>query len=230
MIKFGTRTRTFWNSSTSKKGFTGKVAVFSSWDVFPYILNRERSGLYINSDTDSLNFKSPSLQLINQMQNLSSRPLGLRTDLLTYFAGKEYLEAYSPRVLYIAWDETDDFAHLGYYDQYINSAHAEDGMIGDLWRTLQSIPQYKDKTTLIITCDHGRGDRVKDEWKDHGTNIGDSGGIWIAVMGPDTPAEGEMLTKTQLYQKQCAATMAALLGFDFHPRVGQAGPVRTIAP
>lgn len=226
-----------WNKNVNvlefinrQQGFTGRVAVFSSWDLFPYILNRNRSGIYINSDTDALNFRSPSLQLINQMQSLSSRPLGLRTDLLTYFAGKEYLETYAPRVLYIAWDETDDFAHLGLYDQYINSAHAEDAMIGDLWNTLQSLPQYKDKTTLIVTCDHGRGDRVKDEWKDHGTNIGDSGGIWLAVIGPDTPAEGEVTTRTQLYQKQWASTMAALLGFDFRPQVGQADVVRTIVP
>ena len=213
-----------------QKGFTGKVAVFSSWDVFPYILNRERSGIYINADTDTLNFKNASLQLINQEQALSSRPLGLRTDLLTYFAGKEYLEAYGPRVLYIAWDETDDFAHLGLYDQYINSAHAEDGMIRDLWNSLQSLPQYKDKTTLIVTCDHGRGDKVKDEWKDHGSNIGDSGGIWLAVIGPDTPPAGEVTTQTQLYQKQWASTMAALLGLDFRPQQGQADPVRTIVP
>ena len=213
-----------------QKGFTGKVAVFSSWDLFPYILNRERSGIYINSDTDPLDFKNPSLQLINQMQTLSSRPLGLRTDLLTYFAGKEYLKYYAPRVLYIAWDETDDFAHEGRYDQYIHSAHAEDGMIGDLWNTLQSIPQYKDKTTLFVTCDHGRGDQVKDQWKDHGTNIGDSGGTWMVVIGPDTPAMGEVRTETQLYQKQWASTMAALLGFTFRPRAGQADPVSTVIP
>lgn len=213
-----------------QNGFGGKVAVFSSWDLFPYILNRERSGIYINSDTDTLNFKGPSWQLINQMQTLSSKPLGLRTDLLTYFAGKEYLEEYAPRVLYISWAETDDYAHAGSYDQYINSAHAEDGMIGDLWKTLQSIPQYRNKTTLIVTCDHGRGDQVKDQWKDHGTTIGDSGGIWLAVIGPDTPAEGEVSTRTQLYQKQFASTMAALLGFDFRPQYGQAVSVRTIVP
>ncbi len=46
---------------------------------------------------------------------------------------------------------------------------------------------------------------MKDEWKDHGTNIGDSGGIWLAVIGPDTPAEGEAWPRTQLYQKQWGA-------------------------
>ena len=224
-----------WNRNTNvleflnkQKGFTGKVAVFSSWDVFPYILNSRRSGIYINSDVDTLRFAGKELQVINQEQFLSSRPLGLRPDLLTYFAAKEYLKAYTPRVLYIAWDETDDWAHAGLYDQFINSAHAEDGMIGDCWNTLQSIPQYRNKTTLIITCDHGRGDKIKDQWKDHGTNVEDSGGIWLAVIGPDTPPAGEVSVKAQLYQKQWAPTIAALLGFDFRPDHGQAEIVKTI--
>jgi arylsulfatase A-like enzyme len=118
--------------------------------------------------------------------------------------------------------------NIGNYDQYLNSAHAEDGMIGDLWNTLQSIPQYRDKTTLIITCDHGRGDKIKEQWKDHGTNVEDSGGIWLAVIGPDTPPAGEVSVKTQLYQKQWAPTIAALLGFDFRPDHGQAETVKTI--
>jgi hypothetical protein len=211
-----------------QKGYTGKVAAFSSWDVFPFILNRERSGIYINSDNDTLRSASEELQVINEMQFLTARPLGLRPDLLTYFAGKEYLKTNRPRVLYIGWDETDDYAHAGLYDQYINSAHAEDGMLADLWNTLQSMPQYKDKTTLMVTCDHGRGDKVKDQWKDHGQNVDDSGQIWMIVMGPDTQPGGEITTQSQLFQKQWASTMAALLGFDFRPAHGDAAPVRSV--
>ncbi len=48
------------------------------------------------------------------------------------------------------------------------------------------MPDYKDKTTFIITCDHGRGDRIKDEWTSHGIEVEDSGATWIAVFGPDT--------------------------------------------
>jgi hypothetical protein len=61
---------------------------------------------------------------------------------------KTYLKEYRPKVLYVAFDETDDFAHSGMYDQYLKSAHAEDAMIADLWNTLQSMPEYKNKTTL----------------------------------------------------------------------------------
>ena len=211
-----------------QKEFKGKVAVFSSWDAFPYILNEPRSGIYVNSDTDTINFKNPNLKLINDLQFLAPRPVGVRPDVITYMAAREYSKAYQPKVLYIALDETDDLAHAGMYDQYLNSAHAEDAMLADIWNIVQSNPQYKNKTTLIITCDHGRGDAIKDQWKDHGQNVKDSGETWLAVIGPDTKTLGEVKTTEQLYQRQYAATIAALLGLKFtaeHP-IGE--PIKNI--
>lgn len=211
-----------------QKGYMGKVAAFSSWDVFPYILNNRRNGILVNADVDSLKMKSSSLQIINDMQFLSTRPLGMRPDIFTYTAAREYLKEYKPKVLYIAFDETDDFAHEGMYDQYIGSAYAEDGMIADLWKTLQSMPQYKGKTTLLVTCDHGRGDKIKANWKHHGQNIEDSHEIWLAALGPDTKPLGEMKTASQLYQRQIATTIAKLLGFDFKPAQPVKEPIETV--
>jgi Type I phosphodiesterase / nucleotide pyrophosphatase len=209
-------------------GYKDRIAVFSTWDVFPYILNTWRNGIYINADLDSLNFKQPSLKLINEMQFLTAKPLDVRLDLLTYFAAKEYLKAYHPKVLYIAFDETDDFAHEGAYDQYLKSAHAEDAMIGDLWRLIQSDPQYRNKTTLLVTCDHGRGDQIKVQWTDHGEKISDAGQIWIAVIGPDTQPAGIVKTPSPIYQKQIAPTLAKLLGFTFIPDQGSAVAIPTV--
>jgi Type I phosphodiesterase / nucleotide pyrophosphatase len=210
-------------------GYKGQIAVFSTWDVFPYILNKWRNGIYVNSDVDSLKFENPSLKLINDMQFLEAKPLDIRLDLLTYFAAREYLKVYKPKVLYISFDETDDFAHAGLYDQYLKSAHAEDAMINDLWTIVQSMPQYREKTTLIITCDHGRGDKIKEQWTDHGEDISDAGQIWIAAIGPDTKARGIVKTPGgPLYQKQIAPTLAALLGFHFVPDQGAAEPIKSI--
>ncbi|HEX4849856.1 MAG TPA: alkaline phosphatase family protein [Puia sp.] len=211
-----------------QKDFQGKIAAFTTWDVFPYILNKWRSGIYVNADVDTLKFDNPQLKLINDMQLLTTRPLGIRPDILTYIAGREYLKAYKPRILYIAFDETDDFAHEGLYDQYLESAHAEDGMIADLWSTIQSMPEYRNKTTLIITCDHGRGDKIKEQWRDHGKKVEDAGHIWIAVMGPDTKAEGLVKTQSPIYQKQIGPTIAALLGLNFLPDHESAAPIASI--
>jgi hypothetical protein len=211
-----------------QKNYTNKVAAFTTWDVFPYILNSKRSGVYVNADVDSIKFNSTGFQLINDIQFLSTKPLGVRPDVLTYIAGREYLKAYKPKVLYIAFDETDDFAHEGLYDQYIGSAHAEDAMIADLWKTLQSIPQYKDKTTMVITCDHGRGDKIKSNWQHHGSKIEDAHEIWLAAIGPDTKPLGEIKTSGQLYQKQIAATIAQLVGFSFTANHPVAEPIISI--
>jgi hypothetical protein len=203
-----------------QKGYKGKVAAFSTWDVFPYILNAPRSHVYVNADVDSLNFSNDRLKLINDWQFLTTKPIGVRPDVITYIAAREYLKAYKPKVLYIAFDETDDFAHGGMYDQYLGSAHAEDKMISDLWTTIQAMPEYKNKTTLLVTCDHGRGDKNKDQWRDHGQKVEDANQIWFVAMGPDTKHKGEVTEPGQLYQKQFASTIAALLGMEFkadHP-------------
>lgn len=197
--------------------YHNKVAVFSSWNCFPYILNKWRSGLFVNSDKDTLHFDNPQLKLVNDEQLLAPEPLGLRPDMLTYFAGREYLKAYKPKVLYIAFDETDDYAHAGMYDQYLDQAHAEDGMVADMWKLLQSMPEYKNKTTVIVTCDHGRGDSIKEQWTSHGSDIAGSGQIWIAAIGPDTKPIGEVTNTDTLYQRQLATTFAALLGLNFNP-------------
>jgi Type I phosphodiesterase / nucleotide pyrophosphatase len=211
-----------------QKSYQGRVAAFSTWDVFPYILNEPRSKIYVNADVDTIEFKTPVFSLLNDMQFLTPKPVGVRPDVITYFAAREYLKEYKPKVLYIAFDETDDFAHAGMYDQYIGSAYSQDAMIADLWKILQSMPQYKNKTSLLITCDHGRGDKVKSDWKHHGSKIADSHEIWMAVIGPDTKPLGEIKTPGQLYQRQIATTIAKLLGFNFKPAHPVQEPVESV--
>ena len=73
---------------------------------------------------------------------------------------------------------------------------------------------------MFVTVDHGRGDRVKEEWTSHNSKIADSHEIWFAVVGPGVRPGGEMKETTQIYQKQIAATLARLLGYRYraaHP-------------
>jgi hypothetical protein len=197
--------------------YNGKVAAFTSWDCFKAILNQPRSQFFVSSGIDTLPFKSVSFDLLNQMQQKSPQPLGndVRPDLLTHFIATEYLREYKPKVLYIAFDETDDYAHGGRYDQYLNTAHVEDMWIGDLWNMVQQMPEYKNKTTLLVLCDHGRGDKVKKEWTSHGRKVEGSGQIWLGALGPGIEPMGEIRTDEQLYQAQIAQTIAKLLGYNF---------------
>jgi bisphosphoglycerate-independent phosphoglycerate mutase (AlkP superfamily) len=110
----------------------------------------------------------------------------------------------------------------------LKSAYAEDRMIESLWNLIQTSAKYKNTTTLIITCDHGRGDIIKDHWKDHGEKIEEAGQLWLAVIGPDTQPLGELTSNEQVYQQQIAATIAQLLGFQFTANHPVAAPISSI--
>ena len=202
----------------NKEELNGKVAAFGSWDVFDWIVNEERSGIPVNSgynvaEGDDLSERE---QFINKLQEQAPRLWGgVRPDMFTHNYLIETLRQDHPRVAFISYGETDDFAHDGSYNRYLDAAHATDAMWRDLWEFLESDPQYAGKTTLIITTDHGRGESPMEQWKGHGQDYTGSDAIWLAVIGPDTPGRGEMTGDNQLYQDQIAATLAAFLGYDY---------------
>lgn len=199
--------------------FQGKIAAFGSWDVFPFIVNEERSGIPVNAgfELESGDDLSDREQFLNELQPQVPSPWStVRLDAFTHHYALECLKNDRPRVLYIAYGETDDFAHDGHYDAYLKSAHQTDAFIAEIWNWVQQDPQYKDKTALLITTDHGRGTVPKATWRHHGKgNVAGSDEIWIAAIGPHTSALGEVRKKGQLYQNQIAATVAALLGISF---------------
>ena len=200
-----------------QKGFQKKVAAFGSWDVFPYIINTTRSGIPVNAGFDPVvgPHLSPREKLLNQLQaEIPGRWGTVRFDAFTQHFALEYLKKHAPRVLYVAYGETDDFAHEGNYEAYLKSAHQTDAFIKDLWTWLQETPRYRNKTTLLITTDHGRG-TSKRSWKDHGSDIQEAQDTWFMVLGPDTKPLGEVKQPGQYYTDQLANTLASLLGLKY---------------
>jgi hypothetical protein len=103
-------------------------------------------------------------------------------------------------------------------EECLDVGHQVDAWLKEIWKFVQSDPQYKNKTTLLITTDHGRGDINKDEWTSHNNKIQDAHEIWFAAMGPDAPARGELKSEMQLYQQQFAQTIAKLLGYTYEAK------------
>jgi len=213
----------------NQPAYKGKVAAFGSWDVFPFIINAERSGIPVNAGFMKATGSDLSEReiFLNQLQDEIPGPWGgVRLDAFTHYFMMEYVKKNTPRLVYISYGETDDWAHDGEYDEYLKSARRTDQFIKELWALIQSHPQYKDKTTLLLTTDHGRGTEPLDTWRSHGTKISGADQIWMMAIGPDTPALGEVKTAGQLYQNQVAATAAALLGIQYKntpepgPKVG----------
>ncbi len=193
------------------KEYTGKIAAFSSWNIFPYILNTARSGIVVNSGYESVAENDSTDRFINQVQENVSEKSHCRYDQLTYLAARNYIQTNHPRVVLIGLGETDEFAHQKKYDNYLQQANAIDKMISDLWYYVQTDDFYRNQTTFIITSDHGRGSK-RSAWYAHNLFVKGSGETWQAMLGPGIPALGEMKEDQQVYQKQIAGRVAVLLG------------------
>ena len=211
----------FFNQQLKLKG---RVAAFGAWNAFDRILNEKRSGIPVMSAFDAAGGKAPNAneRLINAMNKDAYRPFGEAEclDVFTHYAAFEYLKTKKPRVLYIAYGETDEWAHHSQYRSYLDAARQVDAWIKQVWDYVQNDPQYKNKTALFITTDHGRGDVNKDEWTSHGKSIADAYQIWFAAMGVGIPAKGEIKEDMQLSQDQFAQTIAKLMGYTYrgkHP-------------
>lgn len=206
-----------------------KVAAFGAWEAFDRILNEQRSGIPVVSAFDLMGGKKPTVTegLINAMSKDAHKRWGEQEcfDVFTHYGAMDYLKTKKPRVLYIAYGETDEWAHAGEYRSYLDAGHQVDAWIKEIWNYVQTDPHYKNKTTLFITVDHGRGDVEKEKWTSHGNSIQDSHEIWFGVMGPDTPVRGELNpiasgSSMQLYQQQFAQSFAKLMGYTYkadHP-------------
>jgi hypothetical protein len=199
------------------------VAALATWDVFPWILNCPRSGIPIWPAWElPPNGITPPKNVGQMLQDTTSLWDDLILDSFMQHAALAYIKDKKPRVLFLGFGETDEWAHEARYDLYLQAANHVDQFIRALWETAQTLPQYRDKTTFIITADHGRGSGPKG-WKDHGEKVEGAEGIWLAVLGPDTPNLGERSNIDPVGQDQIAASIAALLGQDYRAAFPQVG-------
>jgi hypothetical protein len=204
--------------------FRGKVAVYGTWGIFKNIFNEPRSKLVMQTGWDPPYHGklTERQQLLNELYRTTTKLDDDDTwDSFLQIPMLDYVRKNHPRVLFAGYGETDNWAHSGRYDLVLESAHAFDGFVGQLWKTMQSLPAYRGTTTFLITTDHGRGSGPT-EWKEHGIEQKGSENIWIAVIGPDTPPLGERTQTPAVTQSQIAATIAALLGKDYTREVPEA--------
>jgi len=212
-----------------RPGFAGRVAAFGSWDVLPYILNTERSHLPVG--TGFLPVPRPTTTRGREINEFAA-DLPRYWDYGTFdapfvYAAIEALKSGQPRILYIMLGEGDEWAHEGRYGLYVDAAARADRFIERIWTALQSLPDYRNHTTLLVTTDHGRGASAKD-WPDHGKDVPAAEDTWMAALGTAVPPLGVRKNVT-VTTSQFAATIAAVVGEDFHaalPKVAPPLPLR----
>jgi hypothetical protein len=204
--------------------FRGKVAIYGTWNVYDNIFNKVRSGLVMQTGWTLARkaHETPREALLRELFATTTQfdEEDLPNSLLQ-IPLIDYVKTGKPRVLFVGYGETDNWAHQGRYDLVLDSAHRFDHFVEQLWNTMQSMPEYRGTTTFIVTTDHGRGSGLT-EWKEHGVEEKGSENIWIAVIGPDTRPIGERTKVAPVVQAQIAATVAAFVGKDYRAAVPKA--------
>ena len=200
-----------------------EVADFSSWEVFNRIATNKPGAFIVNAGYEEYESTNKEIADLSrtQFQTLSPWP-SVRHDYYTFKLTLAHMKEFHPRALHIGLGETDDWAHDKNYERVLDALKLTDDFLKELWEFVQNDPAYRDKTTIIITTDHGRGNSTRD-WFDHGEEVPEAQHIWMAFVSPDSQLRGEWKNADTIYQNQAAATLCRFLDVDYSEQNPQAG-------
>ena len=207
--------------------YKGRVVMYGSWKSTRFAIHNEQAGIpaSVSYEAPVAKKRTPSLQLVERM--LAGMPRYWRSehfDAFTYAYALETLVNDHPKVMWISFGDTDEWAHAHKYDFYLDAAHANDTFISDLYEACEADPFYRGKTTYLLTCDHGRGSG--NEWNAHSGSTKDSEATWIMLWGKGIEAVGETADNGPFFTQQVATTIARILGIEFTPDNGtQLSPI-----
>ena len=135
-------------------------------------------------------------------------------DELSFYVMKRLMRRYAPRLLWITLHDMD-IAHAGCYSLYIEGIQRTDRLCREIWRTIQSEPEYAGKTALFILPDFGRdadGSIGGNGFQHHRTGDALSRTTWMLALGPGIHAN--RVVDRPVSPLDVVPTLGAMLGFD----------------
>jgi hypothetical protein len=190
---------------------TGKPAT-SAW----LVMSKDKLDILANTQ-DSLwhGQFTPSLNC-----GIDGPGTGYRADSLTLLEAKKILGQHRPNLMLINFMEPDGYAHAGNWDFYLRGISRSDTYVNQLWEYLQNDEFYKNKTTLLITNDHGRHlNDVENGWVDHGDLCEGCRHISLLAVGPDFKKGATITEKYTLVD--IPVTISPLIGVKMDKAHGQ---------
>ncbi len=200
-----------------------KVASFASWNVMNEIATSKPNAFIINAGFEAYESKDSTTRKLSTSQFETQTPWdSVRHDFYTFRFAMDFLKTNHPRFIHIGLGETDDWAHDKRYDRMVEALNRTDNYFRELWEFIQSDAQYKDKTSILITVDHGRGSTALD-WYSHGKDVPEARWIWMAFISPASKLRGEWKNSETIYQNQAAATLTKFIGLNYSQQNQNAG-------
>ncbi len=132
-------------------------------------------------------------------------------DELTFFMTKEIMTRFAPSALLVNfWDI--DIAHYGAYSLYLEAIRRTDRLVYELWEHAQSLPLYRDRTTLLVIPEMGRdGDISGNGFANHRSGDESCRRLWMLALGAGVPVG--TASERPVQSIDIAPTVAKILGF-----------------
>jgi hypothetical protein len=170
-----------------------------------------------------------ALQQLEMMLKLSvddfkahARTLSSPDELSVYIA-RQLMRQLAPSLLWITMHDID-IAHAGAYSLYIDGIRRTDRLCADVWKAIQSEPEYAGKTTLFILPDFGRDsddDSGGNGFQHHRTGDALSRTTWMMALGAGV-REGVVFDRA-MESTDLVPTLGSMLGFS--PSLAQGKPI-----
>jgi hypothetical protein len=139
-------------------------------------------------------------------------------DELSLYIAQHVMQKIAPSLLWITLHDID-IAHSGAFSLYTDAIVRSDRICAELWKTIQSNPEYRGKTNMCILPDFGRdadADPGGNGFQHHRTGDALSRTTWLMALGPgirenvtvDRPVESIDLVPTLAKLLGCEARFA----------------------
>ncbi len=144
-------------------------------------------------------------------------------DELSVYIVRQLMRQVAPSLLWVTLHDID-VAHAGAYSLYIEGIRRTDRLCAELWKMIQSEPEYAGKTTLFILPDFGRDsdeDAAGNGFQHHRTGDVLSRTTWLLAAGPGI-REGVVYDRA-VDSTDLVPTLGSMLGFS--PSLAQGKPI-----
>jgi hypothetical protein len=144
-------------------------------------------------------------------------------DELSVYIVRQLMRQLAPSLLWVTMHDID-IAHAGAYSLYIDGIRRTDRLCAELWKTIQSEPEYAGKTTLFILPDFGRDadeDAGGNGFQHHRTGDALSRTTWMMALGPGL-RQGVVFDR-KLDSTDLVPTIGSMMGFS--PSLAHGKPI-----
>ena len=135
-------------------------------------------------------------------------------DELSVYIARRLMQQEAPSLLWITMHDID-VAHTGAYSLYVDAIRRTDRLCAEMWKAIESDPEYAGNTTLFILPDFGRDadyDAGGNGFQHHRTGDAASRTTWMMALGAGV--RHGVVYDTPMQSIDLVPSLGAILGFS----------------